>query len=446
MPKFRLKGVTSQGKLLFKEFDAENKKQAKTLVNQVSSRNSFKVQSLEKKQTYVYKVKKPGKKPISGEQDAYTKQELQNALQNLGYEVIKVEKKLFNFKGRVPTSEVVSFVRLCADLLRQKLTFNEILPLLAEDISNKRMKATIRQIEKDFKEGKDGKEVYGKHKDIFGEFATYMLGIASNSGNMAEVFESTAKFLERDAEFKKNMRKTLLMPAITVLALLAAVIFYVGYIFPATAEMFLKFDMEMPPMTQFTLDMSNFLQEHVILISMLIIGPSILLGYFISTPNGRLWFDKTLIKIPIIGDLLHKTSIEIFSRVFYTLYTGSGENVDVIRIAASACRNKYMEDQIKKISIPMMLKDGKGLVESIEAAKVFPVTAISRFRLGSESGSLRDNAKQLADYYELQTGYKMDSTIAAINIAVSMFIMIVMVAITVVSAETAVIQPEIDSF
>ncbi|MBD3273838.1 MAG: type II secretion system F family protein, partial [Candidatus Marinimicrobia bacterium] len=128
MPKFRLKGVTPQGKLLFKEFDAENKKQAKTLVNQVSSRNSFKVQSLEKKQTFVYKVKKPGKKPISGEQDAYTKQELQNALQNLGYEVIRVEKKLFNFKGRVPTSEVVSFVRLCADLLRQKLTFNEILP------------------------------------------------------------------------------------------------------------------------------------------------------------------------------------------------------------------------------------------------------------------------------------------------------------------------------
>ena len=143
------------------------------------------------------------------------------------------------------------------------------------------MKATIRQIEKDFKEGKDGKVVYGKHKDIFGEFATYMLGIASNSGNMAEVFDSTAKFLERDAEFKKNMRKTLLMPAITVLALLAAVVFYVGYIFPATAEMFLKFDMTLPPMTQFTLDMSNFLQANVILISMLIVSPIILLGYFI---------------------------------------------------------------------------------------------------------------------------------------------------------------------
>jgi type IV pilus assembly protein PilC len=192
--------------------------------------------------------------------------------------------------------------------------------------------------------------------------------------------------------------------------------------------------------------MSYFLQANVIPITVLTIGPIVVLGYFITTPNGRLWFDKTIIKIPVIGDLLHKTSIEIFSRVFYTLYTGSGENVEVIRIAASACRNKYMEDQIKNISIPMMLKDGKGLVESIAAAKVFPVTAISRFRLGSESGSLRDNAKQLADYYELQTGYKMDSTIAAINISVSMFIMIVMVAITIVSAETAVIQPKIESF
>ncbi len=446
MPKFRLKGVTTQGKLLLKEFDADNKKKAQTLVNQVSNRNNFKVQSLEKKQTFRYKVRKNGKKPISGEQDAYTKEELQNALQNLGYEVIRVEKKLFNFKGRVPTSEVVTFVRLCADLLRQKLTFNEILPLLAEDVSNKRMKATIRQIEKDFKEGKDGKEVYGKHKDIFGEFATYMLGIASTSGNMAEVFDSTAKFLERDAEFKKNMRKTLLMPMITVIALIGAVIYYVGYIFPATAEMFLKFGMEMPPMTQATLDMSDFFQSNLLIITAIIFGPILFISYMVTTPRGKVWFDKVIINVPVIGELLHKTSIEIFSRVFYTLYTGSGENVDVIKIAASACRNKYMEERIKDISIPMMLKDGKGLVESIESANIFPVTAISRFRLGSESGSLRDNAKQLADYYELQTSYKMETTIATINVVISIFIMIVMVAITVVSGETAVLSPSIENF
>ena len=355
--------------------------------------------------------------------------------------MIKVERKLLYFKGGVPTEEIVSFVRLSADLLKQKLRFEEILNLVAEDTTNKRLKGTLRQIEKDLKEGKDGHEVYGKHQNIFGRFATYMLSVASTSGNMSQVFESTAKFLERDAEFRKNLRKSLLMPMITLLAVFALILGYVGYIFPETAELFLKFDLDLPPMTAATLDMSRYLQDHWLVLTLASVIPLIALIIFIKTPKGKLLFDKHIIKIPVIGGLLHKTSIEIFSRVFYTLYTGSGDNIRVIRIAAEACRNSYMEHQIKEIAIPMMLKEGKGLVESLEATNVFTKTAISRFRLGSESGSLRSNAEQLANYYEAQTGYRMENTINMINVSISMVIMVVMIAITIVSSETAVIHP-----
>ncbi|MFO8028889.1 MAG: type II secretion system F family protein, partial [Cyclonatronaceae bacterium] len=58
---------------------------------------------------------------------------------------------------------------------------------------------------------------------------------------------------------------------------------------------------------------------------------------------------------------------------------------------------------VKDVAVRMMLEDGAGLVESMEETKVFPETAISRFRLGAESGALKDNAKQLGDYYEVQT-------------------------------------------
>ena len=163
--------------------------------------------------------------------------------------------------------------------------------------------------------------------------------------------------------------------------------------------------------------------------------------WYVRTPKGKLMLDKYIIHIPVIGDLLHKTSIEIFARVFYTLYSGSGQNIEVIRVASEACRNKYMEKQIKEIAIKMMLKDGAGLVESIEATEVFSNTAISRFRLGAESGALRENAKQLAEYYEVQTTYKMESVIDTINLFINLFIMVALIAITVVSSEAAIIQP-----
>jgi len=442
MPEFRLRAVSDQGELIKTEFEANTQKEAQNRVDKISKANGFNVKALEKKTTFKYKIKRGVKEPVTGEQEAYSKDELEQALVKLGYKVISINKKWFDFKWGVPMKEVVTFIRLCADLLKQKLSFDEILTLLYEDTKNTRLKEVIKELQKDLKDGKEGREVYAKHEDVFGKFAAYMLGVASTSGNMALVFESTAKFLERDADFKKNLRRSLMMPAITVMAILGVVLFYVGYIFPATAELFLEFDIELPPMTAATLDISHWLQAWWVVILIAFIAPIAAFVWFIRTPKGKLWLDKNIIKLPVIGDLLHKTSIEIFSRVFYTLYSGSGQNNEVIRVASEACRNTYMAKQIKEVAIKMMLKEGAGLVESLKATGVFTDTAISRFKLGAESGALRDNARQLAQYYETQTTYKMESVIEMINLFINIFIFIALVAITVVSAEAAIIKPK----
>lgn len=441
MPVYRFKGLSPQGKIVTNEFEADNKKAAKERVEKFASSRGVQVQAIEQRQNFLYKVEKDGK-ILTGEQEAYSKQELERVLTKLGYKVKSINKEIISLKGGVPTDEIVSFIRLSADLLKQKLSYDEILSLLYEDTANKRLKDIIKTIQKDLKDGKEGTEVYGKHEAVFGKFACYMLSVASTSGNMALVFESTAKFLERDAEFKKNMRRSLLMPAVTVVAVIGVVLFYVGYIFPETAEMFLNLGIDLPPMTKATLDFSYWLADNWIILLASLVMPIFGLMMYFRTPKGEIVKDKYIIKLPVMGDLLHKTSIEIFSRVFYTLYSGSGQNVEVIKVAAEACRNKYMEKQIKDVAIKGMLNDGKGLVESLELTGVFTKTALSRFRLGAESGAIRENAKQLAEYYEIQTTYKMESVINMISLFVNLFIMIALVGITVVSSETAVIQPK----
>ena len=411
-------------------------------MSDLAKSRKIQVRSLDKKELFIFKVRRNGKPPIEGEKEAYSKEELERALVKMGYKVDWVRKKWFDFKGGVPNTEIVTFIRLSADLLRQKLPYDQILTLLHEDTNNKRLREIIKEIQKDLRDGKEGQEVYGKHSDIFGRFASYMLSVASTSGNMAEVFDSTAKFMERDATFRKNLRRALLMPVIAFISVIAVLLFYVGYIFPAMAEMFLEFNIQLPPMTAATLDFSNWIQAHWILIVLLTFGPIFGLWMYVRTTKGKLWFDKNIIHIPVVGDLLHKTSVEIYSRVFYTLYSGAGQNIEVIRVAAEACRNTWIEKQVKDVAIRMMLEDGSGLIESMEATKVFPETALSRFRLGAESGALKDNAKQLADYYEVHTTYKMDAAIDTINLGINLTILIVLVFITVVSSEAALISPD----
>lgn len=438
MEQFRYTVTTLGGKQIHGVLEVENKKEAKAAALEFAAKRKLTFQSLEKKATFLYKAQKPGQDTINGEQQAFSKEEVQTALEKLGYRVLSVNKKLFDFKGKVPASEVSSWIRLCADLLNENLPYDEILNLLGEDTPNKRLKETIKQIQQDLKEGKEGNEVFAKHEEVFGKFPAYMLAVASTSGNMRSVYESTAKFMARDEEFKRNLRKTLVSPFVTLGAIFLVVIYYVMVIFPETASMFVKFDKPLPPMTAATMDFSNFLSDNWMILALVFIIPIVSLVAYTRTEAGSLWKDKVVIRIPVIGELLHKTSIEIFARVFHSLYSGSGENIEVIRIASEACRNKYIAHQMNEVGIPMMLGEGKGIVEAMEATGVFPKTAISRFRSGAESGALRNNALQLANYYETETGYRMDRVVGAINGMVTMIIMSVMIGLTMVSSETSV--------
>jgi type IV pilus assembly protein PilC len=442
MPDFRFIGVANTGRTVQGVITADNSQDAKKKIKKMAAQHRVKISKIQKRKNYIYKIQKNGEKPVSGEQKAFTKQEVHQALTKLGYKVVSVQPKIGLLNLKPPAADLVTFVRLSADLLREKLPFNEVLQLLSNDLNNPTLRDAVRQINNDLRQGKDSEEAFLKQERVLGKFTARMLGLASKSGNMADIYESTAKFLERNAEFRKNMRQALIMPMFTLLILFGACIFYVAYIFPETAKLFLKLGSELPPMTKATLDMSDFLIANMpifLLVSSIALGAFI---YFLRTPKGRFFKDRYILKLPIIGAIVHKTTIEIFCRVFYSLYSGSGENVDAIKLASEACGNRYFEDRIKNISIPLMLREGRGLVDSFKEADVFTPTALSRFNSGAETGTVKTTAMQIANYYEKETVYKLKNAVDLVQIVVAMIIMIVMTALTLVSSETALVSPK----
>lgn len=442
MKTFRYIGVGQSGQTVTGVINAANRKSALESIRLLEIKKQFRSKQVDSEKIFVFKAERQSERPFYGEQRAFERSEVEAALRKLGYRVCYVRRKLFSLKVKPSYKEIVVFIRICADLLRDNLPYDEILKLLHMDTENKYMKQVLSEIRSDLKEGKEGKEVFEKHKKLFGEFPAYMLGIASTSGDMAAVYDSTARFLERNEEFKKNLRQALIMPGVIMVFMAAAVIFYVVYIFPKTTELFVQFNIEIPPMTSAAMAVSDFLKNNIIVI--LASGIAAMAGFarIFKSRTGRYYFDKYLIRVFYIGPLLHKTSIEIFARVFHVLYSDSGDNIQVIRIAAKACRNKFMESQIISIAIPLMVKEGQGLIESLEATGVFTKTSLSRFRSGAESGALKSASLQLANYYEKETSYKLRGFIDWVNVAVSIVIVLIVIGLTVVSSETAVMRPK----
>lgn len=437
----RFKGISPQGKAVQGTFTVSSRREVKEQVKRLTERYNLRNLTIEYKKDYLYKVKMPMGKAFTGRQSAFSKEEVAQALKKMGYSDYKISPVLFDLKLRPTSQDVMMFIKLSTNMLKDKMSFGKILSMLAEEQPNRMMREALYQIENQLKQGVEGREVFMKFTDIFGRFPAFMLGLATRSGNMTEIFEATNKFIERDMEIKKNIKKTLISPMFAIVATIGAVIYYVIDIFPATAQLFIKYNMPLPPLTKGTLQMSDWLTNYWWVLLLAFTLPVVAVWRWWETPKGRIWRDKHIINLPIVGHLIHKSSIEIYFRVFGTIYSGAGDNIETIRTAAEACRNSYMEKQIKTITIPLMLKEGEGFVQAMEASGVFTKTAITRLKTGSETGNILQAAQQIATYYEAETTYKMHALIEYIQTIVGLIIAIAITFLTIVSAEIATISP-----
>ena len=434
---FRIQATDRTNRAISRVFAAPSKRAAREKATSIARAQGWKIVSLDQKRTYSYRVKRGGNF-YDGVQSAYSRDEVLAALRNLQFEVKSVRRH-HEFQFQAPSIDLVTFIGTSARLLEQKLPFTDILQIMMTNVQNKSLKNALRSIIKDLKDGTDSQEAFMRQSKVFGHDTALMLGIASKSGDMKSIFQSVAHFVERQAEFKKGLASSLILPGVTSLSLIGAIGFYVLYLLPQTVEMLGPMADSLPPLTTNTLAFADFIKDNWLPITAFMFGTTFWFYWFISTSQGRILFDRSIIRVPYVGKILQNTSVELFCRVLGIMYTG-GENIDAILRAAEASHNRFLERQIKTISIPSMLKYGKELSSALEATTFFPEMAITRFKTAAETGDVKATAVQLADYYEMENHYSMKNLISVIEVSISLMIMGAMVFLTVLSSETASIK------
>ncbi len=438
---YRFSGINAVGESVRGTVFAPSRRAAERRVDELSEQHKFRADEVEQRKTFLYKVKTAVGETVKGEQKAYSADEVRSALERMGHEVVKVEKKLLDFQMKPSSTDVVMFVRLSANMLRRQLPFDEVLTLLAADASSKPLRQMMKDLQADLKSGMNAQNAFMKHQHVLGTFTAYMLGLAASSGNMAAMFEATAKYLERKDEFKKSVRSALITPSITLLLTIAAFVWYIWYIIPAYAGLFANYNITLPPLTQASLDFAGWMDVYwpwVIGLTVLAVGGFIAWS---RTTNGKFYIHKYMIRLPFLGSLLHKLNLEVFCRVFGVLYSGSSENEEVMKIAAEATGNTYIEHQVKTVTVPAMMARGTDLIEAMEASGVFTPMTIARFRSGAETGAVQESAEEMAEFYEKETSLKLEQAVETIKTGVAIFISLIVAVLTVISAESALIQP-----
>ena len=155
---------------------------------------------------------------------------------------------------------------------------------------------------------------------------------------------------------------------------------------------------DLPALTRWVVDASNFIRDHYIIFSLIIVGIFLSIRFALKTEQGRRTYDKFILKVPAIGLLIHKTVIARFCYTMSAMLSGGVNMIDALLICAVASDNKIVEESI--VVIKEKVERGEGLADSMRESFIFPVMVVSMAEVGEQTGSIDTMLAKIAEIYE----------------------------------------------
>lgn len=303
-------------------------------------------------------------------------------------------------KGRVGVDDLVIFSRQLATIVNAGLPLIEGLNILSDQMENATFRDIIRQVEKDVESGSTLSDALGKHPKVFSVLFVNLIRAGEASGMLDDILVQLSTYLEKAAALKRKVKSAMIYPSVVILVAMAIVTLLMVKVIPVFEDIFAGFNAELPKPTQVVIAISHFMQKYYLLA----IGGAVVGGFlfkkYISTPSGRMKFDSTLLRLPVLGTLFRKVAVARFTRTFSTLLR-SGVNILVsLDIVARTSGNMVVEKAIDKTRDS--IKEGENIARPLIESEVFPPMVTRMIDVGERTGALDEMLGKIADFYEEQ--------------------------------------------
>ena len=353
--------------------------------------------------SFIYVAREAGTgREIRNSLDSATEQAAIASLLNRNLLVVSIQEKMSKkgktAGGTVPLADLVVFTRQLATMIDAGLAMVQSLQALAEQTTNKIMRAVIRDVCSRVEGGDNFSAALQKHPKVFIKLYVCMVDAGEKGGLLAEILARLATYLENTARLRKKVKSALMYP--TVVSVIAVVIttFLLIRVVPVFAEIFAGFGAKLPGPTQWLINVSKFVQSYILI--MVPLAGAIIYGWFayIKTKPGREFWDRTRIKLPVFGHIAHKICLARFTRTFASLVRSGVPILEVLNIVANTCGNVVMEKAIRVASGD--IERGEGISTALAKHPVFPTMIIRMMTAGEQTGKLDTMLERVADFLD----------------------------------------------
>jgi type IV pilus assembly protein PilC len=350
---------------------------------------------------------------------------------------IQEKKSLLQFEitqKKVKKRELMHLCRQLAVFLRSGVSVLEALVVLADETGNKVLTTALDGIRTALESGARFSDAAAQHPELFPPYAVEILRSAELTGNLDEVLDQLADYLEREIETSHRVRSAMAYPLVVMgLAVIVSVVL-VAYVLPKFRSFFSSLHASLPLPTRILLAIARFISHWGLILGALIVLLAVAGFIAARTETGKEIQDRLILKIPVIGSLIHTALVERFCRLLASMTIAGVGLPEAIAVTTAATNNAVFRKGLAQARAAMMR--GEGLAIPLAATGLFPGAARQMFAVGENTGNLDDQLQAAANYLDRELDYKIRRFTALIEPAVIITVGIVVgfVAIALVSA------------
>ncbi|MCD8509092.1 MAG: type II secretion system F family protein [Bacillus sp. (in: Bacteria)] len=306
----------------------------------------------------------------------------------------------------VKLEDFVLFVRQFSTLLRSGVSIADSTSILIGQTESKPLMRALEKIEEEIRSGKPFSDAAAKHPKIFPPVFVSMLRAGEVSGSVDEALDRLAIQFEKQHDTKQKVKSALAYPAIVAVVAVGVVIFLLTSVVPTFASMLSDLGGELPAITRFVLGASNFVASFWwVLILIVIVVVTVISGLY-KNAETKYYLDYYLLKMPLFGKLIQKSSLARMSRTLSSLFASSVPILQSLRIVEEVVGNEVIAKTLRESRAE--LEKGNRLTTPMRNNWVFPPLVVQMISIGEETGTLDQMLGKVADFYEKEVEYATD--------------------------------------
>jgi type IV pilus assembly protein PilC len=341
--------------------------------------------------------------------------ELRQRLQLEGYRVFSVETSGLSGgimirsgkerRVRIKLDDFLLFNQQLAALLHAGLPVLQSIQMLHHRSPNPRLREVLGDVEARIKSGSALSEAFAAQGETFPKIYTASILAGERSGSLDEVLRRYVIYTKSIAALRRKIRGALTYPIILLSAAVILVSVLTTYVIPQFSSIYENVGADLPVITKVVIGISSNVRENLYwLLPLLFITIGGLI-FWRRTENGRRTLDRTILRLPIVGELVKQMTTAQFSRSMATLLAGGITVVESFHIALASVTNR----ELLRSTEPALqqIREGKPFTESLAAAGWVPELALDMIGVGESSGSLRDMLDEVSGFYDAETEVKL---------------------------------------